>query len=163
MKVYFYDKKRDSLISKVIKKVTGTFNHVSIGYDTSIQGEPLERRYVFEAISGRIGQSGVFSSDDPKDFHQGKHAANITEIDLGIMPNETKARHFLLNQVGKKYDFGWFVSFVFFWVQGKADAWGCSELAYKAICIGYGVEHSETKISPSELYDLCNLLNAKIK
>ena len=161
MKIYFYNKKKDSLISKVIKKVTGAYNHVSIGYNTSLKGEPLERDYIFEAISGRIGQSGVFSSDNPNDFHQGKHAADITEIDLGIMPNETEARHFLLNQVGKKYDFGWFISFVFFWVQGKADAWGCSELAYKAISIGYGVEPSETKISPSLLYDICKLLKAK--
>lgn len=120
MKILAYRGK--SWISKVIRWQTRSkYSHIAIELDN---GSVIEAWHV----------GGVAHNKDFRTVHTKGTLVDVFDITIKI--DEIAISAFLLDQVGKKYDFGSIVRFMSRRAEPKDEKWFCSELAMEGVSAG---------------------------
>jgi uncharacterized protein YycO len=142
MKIAFY--KGHTIIDKIILFFSrGGYNHVSIVLD---DGRIIEA-YPFKGVRVR---NDIFESMHPKT------AIDIFEVYTTPEQDEI-IKDFLMNQIGKKYDYHSVFGFVFYTTEEgrrQSGRWMCSELvfaAFKQVGINLLERVDAWKVSPTIL------------
>lgn len=139
MKFYFVTSK--GLISKIIRAFEGgRSSHVAIGINNRIYDSTLLH--------------GVKSWSE-EEFSAKHTIQDIIELDLSM---EDLALCFLLDQVGKSYDWTALIGFLLWRDWTKPDKWYCSELALAVIQNGssYSLADKHNRVGVRLLHELVN-------